>query len=237
MPSKTVDKTSANGASRTAQLAEVETIVLPRLARVTLSITVMGTRPLIVHRFSEKARKSIVDPPARGAVREKRDQAFQRREFEASMYRFKDGGHGFPAVAFKAAIVNAAEAFPKLHMTTLKKWIYVSGETIDGSADLVRLRGPEPKQREDYVRLKSGMKTTTDVHWRAEYWPWKTDLVVTYPGMMFPKESILALVDAAGFGGVGEWRPSSPESKTGSYGTFEVSEDFEGALNKRGRGR
>ena len=31
-----------------------------------------------------------------------------------------------------------------------------------------------------------------------------------------------ALVDAAGIGGVGEWRPTSPKSATGSYGTFRV---------------
>jgi len=38
----------------------------------------------------------------------------------------------------------------------------------------------------------------------------------------FDEGSILALADAAGVGGIGEWRPTSPKSATGSYGTFEV---------------
>jgi len=29
-------------------------------------------------------------------------------------------------------------------------------------------------------------------------------------------------VDAAGINGVGEWRPASKESNTGSYGTWQV---------------
>jgi hypothetical protein len=41
---------------------------------------------------------------------------------------------------------------------------------------------------------------------------------------MLSAESVIAIVDAAGLGGVGEWRPS--KAKTGLYGTFEVDPSF-----------
>ena len=231
----TATATKSNGRSRVtakeiAETASVEitptSIVLTRLERDTLTLRVVGTAPLIVHRFDEKAREALINKPPRGGVKEKREEAFKQRAFEASMYRFDDGGHGFPAGGFKAAIVSAAEAFPKLYGSTVKRWLRVEGETIANGENLVRLEVGEPRRREDYVRLKSAMgKVSTDMRWRAEYWPWAASVRIVFPSDMFPPESILALLDAAGFGGIGEWRPNSPESKTGAYGTFEVATD------------
>ena len=57
---------------------------------------------------------------------------------------------------------------------------------------------------------------------RAQYWPWRALLRVQVISSQFDEGSFFALVDAAGIGGVGEWRPTSPKSATGSYGTFRV---------------
>ena len=47
---------------------------------------------------------------------------------------------------------------------------------------------------------------------------------------MIDEASVIALVDAAGMGGVGEWRPSAPKSATGSYGQFRVASGETGIL-------
>ena len=52
--------------------------------------------------------------------------------------------------------------------------------------------------------------------------PWTAELHVRCIGGQFDLDSIMSLVDAAGIGGVGEWRPTSPKSATGTFGTFEV---------------
>ena len=75
--------------------------------------------------------------------------------------------------------------------------------------------------REDTVRVGMG---TADLRYRAQYFPWSVDLVIEYPPSQISIESIVALVDAGGIGGVGEWRPSSPKGATGSYGTWSVAE-------------
>jgi hypothetical protein len=96
--------------------------------------------------------------------------------------------------------------------------LHVVGE---GTEQLVRIIADEPRMREDVVRVGMG---TADLRYRAEYWPWRAELVINFVPAMLSAESVIAIVDAAGLGGVGEWRPS--KAKTGLYGTFEVDPSF-----------
>ena len=61
---------------------------------------------------------------------------------------------------------------------------------------------------------------TADLRYRAEYFPWSADVYVNFVPSLLSPDSVLALVDAAGLGGIGEWRPS--KAKTGIFGTFRV---------------
>jgi len=61
-----------------------------------------------------------------------------------------------------------------------------------------------------------------DIRFRPEFDPWCAVLEVVYLKSIFTLETIVNLVDAAGINGVGEWRPASKESNTGSYGTWQV---------------
>jgi hypothetical protein len=56
------------------------------------------------------------------------------------------------------------------------------------------------------------------------YWPWTATLRVKYLASILNAESVIALVDAGGLGGVGEWRPSAPKSFGGTMGTYEVAQ-------------
>lgn len=187
-------------------------IELRRLALDTAKIAITGTAPLIVHRFDEKSKQMMLDAQQRKArQKEPKDPEAQ---YQASLYRLEDGTFGFPAVGFKAAIVGAARHFDGITLVQTKQAIRVLGE---GSDQLVRIEG-SPRMREDTVRL--GGKTA-DLRYRGEFWPWSTELTIRFLPSVLTGESLVALVDAAGMGGIGEWRPSAP-ALSGTFGTWEV---------------
>jgi hypothetical protein len=190
---------------------------LRRLERVVFEIPVRGVTPLIVNRWSEKAKTMMLEAQQTKA-RPKKDPKDPVANFEASRYRFPDGRDGFPATAFKAAIVHAARLFDGITQVQLKQTIIVVGETV-GQEQLVPIEFGTVTMREDTPRNASGV---ADLRYRAQFWPWSAVLRVRTIGGQFDEESILTLVDAAGNGGVGEWRPTSPKSATGTYGCFEV---------------
>lgn len=191
-------------------------IRLRRLERVTHEVPITGTSPLIVNRWSEKAKQMMLDAQ-QSSARPKKQPKDPVANYEASKYKLPDGRDGFPATAFKAAIVHAARMFDGITQVSLKQMVRVTGEGVE---QLVPLDFGEVSMREDTPRNASGV---ADLRYRAQYWPWSATLhVVTIAGQ-FDTESILALVDAAGVGGVGEWRPTAPKSATGSFGTFEVA--------------
>ena len=189
-------------------------INLQRIERGQLDVPIMGTAPLIVHRFDEKAKLMMLQA-MQTKTRSKKAPKDPDGEFERSMYRFLDGDHGFPAVGFKAAMVDSARLFEGVKMTELRACIHVIGE---GPEQLIRIKSDPPRMREDAVRVGMG---TADLRYRAEY-PinWQAVLRINFVPSMISAASVVALVDAAGLGGVGEWRPS--KAKTGIYGTFEV---------------
>ena len=141
-----------------------------------------------------------------------------QQDFEASMYRFDDGGHGFPIMAFKSAMVKGgARIFGKaVKMTELRQLCIFQPDGIgtDGT-QLARLIGPDPIMREDMVRVGMG---TADIRYRAEYRDWSALLRIEFVPSVIDLSSVVALVDAGGTNGVGEWRPE----KSGSFGTYEV---------------
>ena len=209
--------TKTNGTKPT-EAPPQPTIMLQRIERETASIRIVGTAPLIVHRFDEKAKQMMLEAQ-QSKTRAKKEPKDPVASFEASKYKLPDGRDGFPVVGFKAATVGAARMFEGISMVQLKSLLRFDGE---GPAQLAPLiLDAEPIMREDTVRVGMG---TADLRYRAQYFPWSVDLLITYPPSQISLDSVVSLVDAGGIGGVGEWRPSSPKGATGSFGTWEVSE-------------
>jgi len=191
------------------------TVKLQRIQREIAQIEIKGTAPLIVHRWSEKARQMMLDAQqGRKAPKQVKDP---QADYESSMYRFDDGRHGFPVMAFKSATVKGGgRLFGKaVKMTELRQLFtfLADGIGVDGT-QLTVING-EPTIREDMVRVGMG---TADIRYRAEYRDWSAILRIEYVPNSIDLESVVALVDAGGTNGVGEWRPE----KSGSYGPFEV---------------
>ncbi len=214
----------------TPAAANVAAVEIDRIAAETIRVPILGTAPLIVHRFSEKQRKAMLDKmQGKKTPRTPKDPV---AEFEAASHRFPEGdeGYGFPAVGFKLATIGAARFYPKndVTMTGLKQFLFFGGEMgIDGQL-LVRLENSDdskdwPRMQEDVVRVNRG---GSDLRYRPVFWPWAAVLEVTYVTSALTRSSVLSLIDAGGLGvGVGEWRPA----RSGDNGTYriDVAKDVE----------
>lgn len=194
--------------------AENAQVVIDQIASETLSVPLVGTAPLLVHKFSEKAKRQMLDNmQGRKSPKQPKDP---KAEYEAAFYRIKDGSYGFPAIAFKSATVSASRFYGKsVTMTALRQCVFFHGEPSEDGQQMVRIDG-EPTMREDVVRVGMG---GTDLRYRPQFLEWSTLLQITYVTSMLTRESLLSLVDAGGLGvGVGEWRPE----KKGDFGTYRI---------------
>lgn len=205
-----------NGTTPQSSTTEV---AIDRIAAETLRIPIRGTSPLIVHRFSEKAKRMMLDSAqGRKSPKMPKDPV---AEYEAAAYRFEDGGYGFPVIGFKAATVGAARFYDKsVTMTLLRQCMFFQGEIgVDGQ-QLARIDG-EPQMREDVVRVGN---RGTDLRYRPEFREWKTELTVVYVTSMLTRNSLLSLIDAGGMGiGIGDWRPE----RNGDFGTYQIDNERE----------
>ena len=178
---------------------------------------VKGLSPLISHKWSEKAKKEMLDKQMKKALTTRQAKNPQA-EFESSLYLLSNGKHpkgpyGFPAVAFKAAAVRAAKQLDGMNMTDARGLFYI--EPDDG--DLVQIHSPQPPEmREDMVRLNG---KSADIRYRGSFVNWSVTLNVRYNADVVSQEQLLNLFELAGFScGVGEWRME----KGGTFGTFTL---------------
>jgi len=197
-----------------------ETIDLKRLTEVRLSVPIIGLTPLISHRWSEKAKRMMPGHPDKEIIKVEKGLYKPEEEAEACLYRLPDGRPGHPATGFKSAIVGGARFFEKLAMVDCKIMIFVEGE---GPEQLVPVEG-ELVLREDLPR-NSGRDSNATLRYRYMLADWKSRLIVRFVPTSITPSSIVNLIDAGGRGGVGDWRPSSPKSYTGTYGTWRVDDD------------
>lgn len=200
-------------------------VEIPEINLRTMKLTIVGDSPLIVHAWSEKAKKMILDKQMKKATtaKEAKDPWI---DFCESLY-WLDGmpdkpteediataRFGFPACGFKAAAVDAGYQQGILaKKTTARGAFHIIG-------DMVEIKGT-PTMREDMVRIGMG---TADIRYRGEFKEWTAELIIRYNPNVMSAEQIVNLINMGGFAnGIGEWRPS----KDGSFGTFHVKTDAE----------
>ena len=194
-----------------AQLKMGVGVDIPDVRINEFEITLVGDSPLIVHNWDEKSKRMMLDKQMKKAKTGKQAKN-PEEDFKATMYRFEDGGHGFPARGFKATAVNACRQIDGIAMTEARGAFQVVGE-------LVRLKCSNPVMREDMVRIGMG---TSDIRFRAMYEQWEAEITIRHNADFMSKEQIVNLFNTAGFcSGIGEWRPSSPKC-AGSFGMFHV---------------
>jgi hypothetical protein len=203
--------------------AKSGTIEIHQIDAEILEVPILGTSPLLVHRFSEKSKLQMLDNmQGRKSPKQPKDP---QAEYEAAFYKTKEDDkgnvrYGIPVIAFKAATIGAARFYQGVTMVALRQFLFFRGELgVDGQ-QLAIIDGT-PHMREDVVRVGNG---GTDLRYRPEFTQWSTTITVIYVKSALTQTSVLSLIDAGGMGvGVGEWRPE----KHGDMGTYRVDTDRE----------
>jgi hypothetical protein len=206
---------------------EQEIAVVKEIRLEAFPVKLVGTTPLIVHAWSEKARNEMLDKQMKKAKagREARDpmadfinslywitpkpETADEESFEKALK--KGAKFGFPSTAFKSAAASAG------YRGGVMPNVVATHGAFHISEELVEIKGT-PVMREDMVRL-SGISAVADIRFRGQFTEWSTTFTVKYNAMSISPEIIVNLFNLAGFSvGVGEWRPE----KKGRFGMFSV---------------
>ena len=195
-------------------------------------LTIVGDTPLIVHAWSEKAKRMMLEAQMGLSKGKKKEYKNPVEDFINSMYWLSgkpeeyteeafakavaDGARfGFPATAVKAAAVSAA-----YRQGWSKNKVVLQGEMFIESDEngMIEIKTDEPPvMREDMVKVGMG---TADLRYRGEFRNWRADIVLRYNANgQFSLENIVNIINAGGFFcGIGEWRPE----KGGTNGMYHV---------------
>lgn len=212
-----------------------ELIEIRPLELKQVKIKIIGDSPLIVHAWSDKAKRMMLEAQmgkTKTKAKEKRDPF---DEFINSMYWLTEVPESTPEAYSKAVANGAKWGFPvgaikqaansaAYRMKWVKNQMELRGAYFLKSefGEMAEIKGSIPEMREDMVRIGMG---SADLRYRGEFKNWYMDFVLEYNasgGMSL--EQIVNCINAGGFAcGIGEWRPE----KDGSFGTYHVALDGE----------
>lgn len=186
--------------------------------------TVIGTRPYVQHKFSEKARKAMMDamstPKKQRAKKVDRPPRNFDDDYKGAMHKAAEGWHGIPASAFRNAMISACRLV-NFKMTHAKQCIFVveDGEDEDGWG-LVRIVKGKPVKHTGYVRYNG----TVDIAVRPMWKEWEARVTIEYDADTFTMQDVANLLARAGRQvGVGEGRPDSKDSAGCGWGQFKLA--------------
>lgn len=211
--------------------ATAEVIEIAPLKITKAKIRIVGDTPLIMHAWSEKAKREMLEKQMKTAKTKARDAKNPFEDFVRSMYwlspmpgemtpeayedAIRNGARfGFPVTAFKQAAISAA-----YRMGWAKDKMSLRGAFfIDGDENqMLEIKGAVPEMREDMVKVGMG---TADIRYRGEFRNWYADMEISFnENGQYTLEQIINIINAGGYVcGVGEWRPE----RDGQYGMFHV---------------
>lgn len=209
------------------ELLEIRPIEIQKV-----NLRIVGDSPLIMHAWSEKAKRMMLEAQMGLAKGKKKEPKNPVEDFIRSMYwltempedmteeafgeAISNGARfGFPVTAFKQAAISAA-----YRMGWAKDKVSLRGAFfIDGDENgMIEIHSDPPKMREDMVKVGMG---TADIRYRGEFANWYADMTISYnTNGNYSLENIVNIINAGGYiCGVGEWRPE----KDGQYGMFHVA--------------
>ena len=198
----------------------------------TLDVRIVGDTPLIVHAWSDKAKKMMLDKQTKATKTTSKEKRKPFEEFTDALYwitekpenmtqknfekAIADGAKfGFPVGAIKLATNSAA-----YRLGWVKNQMGLRGAYFlrtPNNNNLAEIKGAVPEMREDMVRIGMG---TADLRYRPEFKNWYMDFTLEYNASGdLTLEQILNCINAGGYAcGIGEWRPE----KDGDYGRYHI---------------
>lgn len=195
-----------------------------------VNIRIVGDTPLIVHAWSEKAKRQMLEAQMKTTKTKAKEARDPYADFIGSMYWLTKQPKADPKAFEKAVKAGAKWGFPTgaikqagnsaaYRLGWVKNQMELRGSYFLSSeyGEMAEIKGCIPEMREDMVRIGMG---SADLRYRAEYSNWYMDLILEYNSSSnLTLEQILNCINAGGYSvGLGEWRPE----KDGIFGRFHV---------------
>lgn len=189
----------------------------------SVKFRIIGTAPLMIHRFSTKQRKAIEDKQTdKDKVKKARAPKDYRAEFNGARYVSTAGWDGLYAGAIRNAMIAAARYVDGLQMTKSKGLFFIQAQGFDkeDGTPLVRIQGCKAAHDTRPVRLESGV---ADLRNRPRYDKWHAEVVIDFDADAMTATDVANLLHRAGAQvGICEGRPGSSNSFGIGFGTFRV---------------
>lgn len=214
-----------------AKKAEQELIQIVPLDIKRVKVRIVGDSPLIVHAWSEKAKKMMLDTQMGVTKTKAREVKNPIEDFITSMYWLTDIPTEYTEEAFFNAVKNGAKwGFPTgaikqaansaaYRLKWVKNQMELRGAYFLKSeyGDMAEIKGSTPEMREDMVKVGLG---SADIRYRGVFKEWSMDLILEYNASGGMKlEQIMNCINAGGYCvGIGEWRPE----RDGDFGKFHI---------------
>ena len=224
---------------------EKKKIAVLRVEVAEAKIVIKGTTPLIVHAWSDKAKRMMLDKMTGVAKAKKHDVRIPWNDFIDSLHwltpkpkhgasdeeakrnfdeAVKNGAKfGFSISGIKQSMVlGAIRTGMDAKGTELRGTMYLQGTGENSNFDYAEIvTKVPPRFREDTVNV-GGMSKSADLRYRAQFDEWEIPLKIRFnKNGKYSIEQLLATVNMGGFAvGIGEWRPD----RDGQYGMYELKE-------------
>lgn len=204
--------------------AEPLVILAPNLQ--TMDIPIVGTAPLVQHRFSKKVLNDMLGKHIAGSTAKSKNKKTARdveQDFIDATHLTEDGQYGIPAPAFRSAMISACRLIG-FQMTKAKLSVFVLADDLDAEdgSPLVLLdkSSGAPELHKSAVRLATGVAS---VAIRPMWRKWSATVRVRWDADQFTQNDVINLLARAGMQvGIGEGRPDSKKSNGMGWGTFEI---------------
>lgn len=192
-------------------------IELPPLRISRIRVHLRGLTPLLLNPFTAKATEMLLSKQqgkAAVAGNKNADEEMAKRLIFTSK-----GTLGFPAMAFKKALISATSLIRGLKSTHVKQGVFMVCEHHDEmGGPLVELDNSDPEKNEAHVRNATGV---ADVRVRPMLRHWSCWVTMDIFDHALSVDAVVNLFRIAGNSvGIGDWRVE----KNGDYGRFEVVE-------------
>lgn len=196
------------------------------------SVWLVGETPLIVHAWSEKARREMLSKQVK-ATKGGKEARDPQADFVSSLYEMSDGVYGFPAMGVKNCILSAAHKDKGIARTGVMAALWIDAEMVRTrpalagaicDMPLVRIWGSDPEMREDMVKIGAGLNKTANLAYRAQFTTWAIRITGRFNTTILTPEALAFLIQDAGMSsGLGEWR----NERKGLFGAFRLADEAE----------
>lgn len=193
----------------------------------TAVFNIEGTAPLVIHRFSAKAKQGMMDKMAEGSTAKKgkkREPCDFEALYHASRYISPQGWDGFNVSSVRCAVISACRLVGfKMTLAKLSLFVISDGQDkLEPEYGLIRIYG-KPRRLESIARVETGSCYVTI---RACYDEWKAKIQIRFDADQFTIKDVSNLLARVGEQvGIGEGRPDSKNSAGMGWGTFRITNE------------